>query len=343
MASGNTFLSLAASGIKQLLTAISSFTGNANEIVSTDGSGLIDVSLTNAVLLTTNQTVNGEKTFVDNIFIDDPTPSDALEIGYFNNLTPNDPNTYGVRRTGLSGYFAYMSNATFPQFIIGSPSGGNTGFVDVTENGTLNINVLDTGPNDPGPVNFGIGGVTILGSSELAPTNPFTVFRDDTVPILSFQVESDGTLTTGTTTSYEALVLADNDIPNKIYTDTRDKMTFPACRNASLSTDQALRRQNGTFIDACPYSVPYDGEIYAVTAENNSSSNAQSWELQVEINGVVSAPLTTTVGVGLRDAQQDGLSVSISQGDDIVIFFRNASGAVANPGGIVYARRTGLI
>lgn len=45
MASGNTFLSLSATGIKQLLSAISAFTGNANEIVATDGSGLLDSSL----------------------------------------------------------------------------------------------------------------------------------------------------------------------------------------------------------------------------------------------------------------------------------------------------------
>ena len=45
MASGNTFLSLTAAGVKQLLSAISAFTGNANEIVATDGSGFIDPSL----------------------------------------------------------------------------------------------------------------------------------------------------------------------------------------------------------------------------------------------------------------------------------------------------------
>ena len=45
MASGNTFLSLALDGTKQLLSAISAFTGNANEVVATDGSGLLDPSL----------------------------------------------------------------------------------------------------------------------------------------------------------------------------------------------------------------------------------------------------------------------------------------------------------
>lgn len=70
MASGNTFKSLAANGEEQLLSAVSSFTGNANEIVATDGSGQIDSSiLSNAVLTTTNQTVNGEKTFTSPFFI----------------------------------------------------------------------------------------------------------------------------------------------------------------------------------------------------------------------------------------------------------------------------------
>ena len=45
MASGNTFLSLALDGTKELLTAISAFTGNANEIVATDSNGLVSADL----------------------------------------------------------------------------------------------------------------------------------------------------------------------------------------------------------------------------------------------------------------------------------------------------------
>ena len=45
MAGGNTFLTIISSGIAELRSAISTFTGNANEIISTNGSGVIDNSL----------------------------------------------------------------------------------------------------------------------------------------------------------------------------------------------------------------------------------------------------------------------------------------------------------
>ena len=172
-----------------------------------------------AGIVTANaQTFGGRKTFNDDKIIIDPTDpgtSTTLELGWFNDLAPADPNSFGMRRMDGSGVFSWMSNANFPQFFMGSPTGTGSSFIDATNNRPLNLNVLDTGVDDPGRVTVGIGGLTVAGSSEISPTNPFTVFRDDTVPILSFEVESDGTLTAGTTTAYEALVLADNDIPNR--------------------------------------------------------------------------------------------------------------------------------
>ncbi len=121
-----------------------------------------------------NETIDGIKTFLQNIFIDNSTPSDALEIGYFDNLAPEDPNTYGVRRTGASGYFAFMPNAQFPQLVLGSPTGTNQAFIDVTNNGALFLNQLDTGAGTPGGVTVGQGGLTVGSTNATVPNLTLT-------------------------------------------------------------------------------------------------------------------------------------------------------------------------
>ena len=193
----------------------------AGEIILTDINGNTISPGSDAltfVSLTQTETIQGTKTFNSDRIIIDPTDTGTttqFQLGWFNDLTPADPNSFGFRRVDTGGVISWMNNANFPQIFAGSPTGTGSTFIDATNNRPLNINVLDTGVDDPGRVTIGIGGLTIEGSSEIAPTNPLSVFRDDTVPILSFEVESDGTLTAGTTTTYEALVLADNDIPNR--------------------------------------------------------------------------------------------------------------------------------
>ena len=197
----------------------------AGEIILTDANGNTISPGSDAltfVSLTQTETIQGTKTFNSDRIIIDPTDTGTttqFQLGWFNDLTPADPNSFGFRRVDGGGVISWMNNANFPQIFAGSPTGTGETFIDATNNRPLNINVLDTGVDDPGRVTIGIGGLTVEGSSEISPTNPLTVFRDDTVPILSFEVESDGTLTAGVTASYEALVLATNDIPNKGYTD----------------------------------------------------------------------------------------------------------------------------
>ena len=420
MASSNEFLTLVPSGIAELRSAVSAFTGNPNEIIATNGSGVIDTQfLDGVVFTTTNQTINGEKTFVDNIFIDDSVPLDALEIGYFDNLAPADPNTYGIRRTGTSGYFAFMPNSTVPQFVLGSPTGTNTSFIDTTNNGTLNFNVLDTGVDDPGPINFGIGGVTILGSSLITNVAPLSVnvgnpgslafqiqnngsanFQGNTIegianvnngtllPINILATQSNATFTAnnGGSTSAAlqltgaagtAILLATDGVNTSgfvatptflsiIFTGTGEFQingtpgltgqvftsngaginptwdyptsfgTFPSSRNAAISGDQALRRQNGTFIDQNPYTIPYDATIYAVTVENNPADTVPTWDFQVEVNAVLVTSLTKPNGA--RSDENAGLSIDVNQGDEVILYFRNASTTINDPGGVVYFR-----
>lgn len=121
-------------------------------------------------------------------------------------------------------------------------------------------------------------------------------------------------------------------------TDLGDRFVFPVARNGNISSNQALRRQDGAFTNVNPYSVPYDGEIYCVTAERENTNLTRTWDLVVEVNAVVVR--TVSVGSGQRDVQDDNLSIAVSAGDDVAVFFRNASASINKPGGVVYGRRT---
>lgn len=117
-----------------------------------------------------------------------------------------------------------------------------------------------------------------------------------------------------------------------------DRWVFPVGRNANISSDQALRRQDRTFTNVNPYSVPFDGIIYCITAERENINLTRTWDLVVEVNGGVVR--TVSVGSGQRDVQDDNLSIAVTAGDDIAVYFRNASATIRNPGGVVYGRRT---
>lgn len=114
----------------------------------------------------------------------------------------------------------------------------------------------------------------------------------------------------------------------------KQSYNFNACRNSTINSDQALRRQNGTFISNCPYIVPFNSVIYAITAENNPNDASETWDLDVEVNG--SSVTTLSVPISDHKVINNNLDISVNQGDEIVIFFRNSSGGVNNPGGIVY-------
>lgn len=116
-----------------------------------------------------------------------------------------------------------------------------------------------------------------------------------------------------------------------------DNFTFPAGRNANISSDQALRRQNNVFTNVSPYIVPYNGEIYAAGAVNRNLNIARTWDFEVERNGTII--LTLSVPNTTYKASIDGLSISVNAGDEIVLYFRNASNTISRPCGAVYGRR----
>ena len=109
---------------------------------------------------TGDETVAGEKTFTNDIIKFDPaSASTEWELGFFPSVSPT---CFGLRSTGLSGYFCFMPNADNPQIVLGNPA-NTTGaaFIDVDNNRPMNINVLDTGAGTPAVVNIGTGGLNI--------------------------------------------------------------------------------------------------------------------------------------------------------------------------------------
>ncbi len=123
---------------------------------------------TSGVVTAAAQTFGGAKTFSGAefpIIIDAPSATDNLEFGYFTAVTPN---CYGIRQSGLSGYFCFMPNSDNPQIVLGNPA-NTTGsaFIDVDNNRPLNLNVLDTGAGTPAVVNIGSGGLNINTGGDL--------------------------------------------------------------------------------------------------------------------------------------------------------------------------------
>ena len=118
----------------------------------------------------------------------------------------------------------------------------------------------------------------------------------------------------------------------------KQSYNFLACRNATINSDQALRRQNGTFISNCPYVVPFNSIIYAATAENNPNDISETWDLDIEVNGSIVA--TLSIPGSDHKVVNNSLNIGVNQGDELIIYFRNASGGVNNPGGIVYLLET---
>lgn len=318
-------------------------------INSSTGTGITTLPAATAtlagIITAQAQTFGGRKTFNDDrIIIDAPSATGTLEIGWFNDLTPSDPNAYGIRRNGGAGYLAFMNNSINPQLVAGSPTGTNQFFIDTTNNGNMFLNTLDTGLDDPGRVTIGIGGLTVAGSSELSPTNPLSVFRDSGTPILSFEVESDGTLTVGTTAAYETLVTSDNHIPNKKYVDDSiPTIIYSNVRVQSVAADQTINYNiNGTPIPLALTGTPVNrgtgGADFSYDGAGNFTCNFTG-----DVRVSFGVPYTST---GARASLQcTTLINATNSGASISSYIRSATGhnRAANSDSDIFSVTTGDI
>jgi len=116
----------------------------------------------------------------------------------------------------------------------------------------------------------------------------------------------------------------------------RNFFVFGASRNANINTNQSLRREDSTFISSVPYIIPYPSFIYKATAECENVNNTRTWSLVIEKNGTVILTLIKTSGVS--KVVSPNLNLSVTSGDEIVIYFRNASGVINKPSGLLYGK-----
>jgi hypothetical protein len=111
---------------------------------------------------------------------------------------------------------------------------------------------------------------------------------------------------------------------------------FHGSRNANISTDQSLRRDEGTFISTTPFIVPYPSVIYKVSAEHENINTTRTWNLVVEKNGAVI--LTLTKPNSSNKIVSANLSLPVTTNDEIVMYFKGASGIINKPSSAVYGR-----
>lgn len=137
----------------QFLKAVDPDAITSSDLASETEIGLVSIAA---------QRFAGKKTFADeSIKIDSPSTTSDLEIGFFPDISPQ---AYGIRRSGLGGYFVLMPNGTNPQLVLGAED-NTTGaaYIDVDNNRPLFINVLDTGDGTPALVTIGSGGLSVIG------------------------------------------------------------------------------------------------------------------------------------------------------------------------------------
>ena len=112
---------------------------------------------------TGNGTINWNGEFLE---FDSPSTTGNLQFGWIQGDTAT-PHTYGIRQTGLAGYFFLYPNAPTPQIVAGDDSFTSAFYIDGNGNKDIILNALDTGPGTPldKKTVIGKGGLNILGIS----------------------------------------------------------------------------------------------------------------------------------------------------------------------------------
>lgn len=123
-----------------------------------------------------------------------------------------------------------------------------------------------------------------------------------------------------------------------------DAATNTSYLHAGLNTNQnqssflRLGGGGGDFTNNNPYRLGFDIEIIRIDAFNRSS-DTDGWELQVYINGTISATLTTTVPATQSSATLVPVSpVLVTAGQGISMRFVNTSGRIQRPNVLVHYR-----
>ena len=108
-----------------------------------------------------------------------------------------------------------------------------------------------------------------------------------------------------------------------------DSCAFTAGRNnASITSSQDLRKAGQISTNQTPFIVPKAGTIFGISAAHSGSPVGKNWTARILVNGVGAANLVLN---GVSKNQDDTLSVSVAQGDEIRLRLIYTSGTIARP------------
>jgi len=117
-----------------------------------------------------------------------------------------------------------------------------------------------------------------------------------------------------------------------IWVAIRDKITFQlsVARNGTISSNQDLRRQNGTSTSSTPYIIPFDCTLLAIAANTNRNGANETWTADILKNNTSEATLAIN---NSTKAYANGYTNTFAAGDEIR--FRaliGTSGDLTRPG-----------
>jgi len=98
--------------------------------------------------------------------------------------------------------------------------------------------------------------------------------------------------------------------------------------NNSLTTSQDFRGAGGIRTNQSPYIMPKAGKLYAISASHTGSPVGKNWTAEVFKNGVSVATLVLNA---VAKNQDDTLSVSFAQGDEVRLRFTYTAGTIQRP------------
>jgi hypothetical protein len=104
---------------------------------------------------------------------------------------------------------------------------------------------------------------------------------------------------------------------------------FSVARNGNVSSDQDLRRQNGTPTSDSPYVLAFDSVLVAFAANTKNSGTNETWIAQLLVNNVVVYELNIN---NSKKAYENNININLNAGDEIRFRVKiGSSGRISKP------------
>jgi len=110
---------------------------------------------------------------------------------------------------------------------------------------------------------------------------------------------------------------------------------WSVARNGNVTSDQDLRRQNGTSTSSTPYIIPFKCKLTAMSASTNRTGSNETWDFELWKNNTLEASLSI---VNALKGQEDNLDSHTFVAGDEIRFRANvlSSGTLVRPGGSAF-------